>query len=294
MIDPISLEKIRIITIQALVSDDELMDRLRFKGGNALELVYRIAERASLDLDFSIQGKFDDNELESIKARIEERIVQQFKENEYIALDINMKKRPSSVKPELADFWGGYVIEFKIIEANKFDRLKNDLSAVRRNTLQVGKDNSTVLKVEISSYEFCPYPEETKLNGYTVHVYSLPLIAIEKLRAICQQLKDYKQIVFTAQRTPRARDFFDIYVICEKCKVDLYQAVNLQLVPHVFLAKKVPIEYLSKMEEDREYHRIDYPSLVSSLKSGVEQMEFDFYFDYVKELAQRITSLLDN
>jgi len=53
------LETIKITAIQALVSDDDLMDRLILKGGNALDLVHKIAERASFDLDFSMKGSFD-------------------------------------------------------------------------------------------------------------------------------------------------------------------------------------------------------------------------------------------
>jgi predicted nucleotidyltransferase component of viral defense system len=45
-------------TLVAMFSDDELMERLVLKGGNALDLVYGISTRASVDLDFSLDGEF--------------------------------------------------------------------------------------------------------------------------------------------------------------------------------------------------------------------------------------------
>jgi len=46
------LEKLKKLTIIAMVSDDYLMEKLVLKGGNALDLFYGISPRASLDLDF--------------------------------------------------------------------------------------------------------------------------------------------------------------------------------------------------------------------------------------------------
>ncbi len=48
------IETIKMLTLRALVSDEELMYGLVLKGGNALELAYKITDRASKDVDFSI------------------------------------------------------------------------------------------------------------------------------------------------------------------------------------------------------------------------------------------------
>jgi predicted nucleotidyltransferase component of viral defense system len=47
------LEEVRRLTIIALFSDDELYEQIVLKGGNALNLVYGLSSRTSLDLDFS-------------------------------------------------------------------------------------------------------------------------------------------------------------------------------------------------------------------------------------------------
>ena len=47
--------QIRRLVVIAMFSDDVLMERLVLKGGNALELVHRLVDRGSLDIDLSMQ-----------------------------------------------------------------------------------------------------------------------------------------------------------------------------------------------------------------------------------------------
>ena len=42
-----------------MFSDDDLMNLLVLKGDNALDVIHRIASRASIDLDFSVENDFD-------------------------------------------------------------------------------------------------------------------------------------------------------------------------------------------------------------------------------------------
>jgi hypothetical protein len=52
------LEKIKKLTLSALLADDLLMGVLVLKGGNALGLAYDITNRGSLDIDFSMEKDF--------------------------------------------------------------------------------------------------------------------------------------------------------------------------------------------------------------------------------------------
>src|ERR1035438_5406206 len=47
--------EVRRLTIAALFSDDKLFEQIVLKGGNALNLVYDLSPRTSLDLDFSME-----------------------------------------------------------------------------------------------------------------------------------------------------------------------------------------------------------------------------------------------
>jgi len=55
---PSELEQIKKLAVIAMFSDDELMEQLVLKGGNALDLVHRLSTRGSLDVDFSMQSDF--------------------------------------------------------------------------------------------------------------------------------------------------------------------------------------------------------------------------------------------
>ena len=62
-------QQIKILAIQAMFSDDDLLELLVLKGGNAMALVHQISARASVDLDFSLQQDFQE-ELDTIEKRI--------------------------------------------------------------------------------------------------------------------------------------------------------------------------------------------------------------------------------
>lgn len=57
------LRKVKRLVIIAMFSDDDLMDMLVLKGGNALDIIHQIEHRASVDLDFSIERDFRQEDL---------------------------------------------------------------------------------------------------------------------------------------------------------------------------------------------------------------------------------------
>ena len=85
------LDKIKRLAIIAMFSDDDLMDQLVLKGGNALDVVYNVTPRASLDLDFSIPTEFKPSELSYIQSRIKSILEEVFNENGYNVFDLRFK-----------------------------------------------------------------------------------------------------------------------------------------------------------------------------------------------------------
>ncbi|RZF25904.1 hypothetical protein EVC45_30975 [Paraburkholderia sp. UYCP14C] len=71
--DPKLLDRIKGLAVQAMFSDDELLEQLVLKGGNAMALVHRISARASVDLDFSLRQDFGEG-FEKVGARIEKTL----------------------------------------------------------------------------------------------------------------------------------------------------------------------------------------------------------------------------
>lgn len=286
-----NLRKIKEIAIKAMFSDDDLMERLVLKGGNALDIIYKIAKRASLDLDFSIAGEFKEDEIELIESKIRKVLTDTFMENNYYIFDIKFAERPSRISETVQTFWGGYKVEFKIIENQKKNNLGNEIEKLRRNALVVGRKQVRTFSIDISKFEYCTGKQDQEFDGYTIYVYSPSMLVIEKLRAICQQMPEYKKIIGTQTQTARARDFFDIHALLENFTIDFSDPENISLTENIFSAKKVPLNLIGKIENYREFHRQDFLIVKDTINPGQEIRDFDFYFDFVVDKCRGLKSL---
>lgn len=277
------LKYLREQIIIALFSDDDLLDQLVLKGGNALSLIHAIGDRASIDLDFSIEND------ELPEKRVISALTGHFKTIGYEAFDVKVIKKPH--QPDKApDWWGGYVIEFKLLELDKFESLfeqakihnKDPYEEVRRQAIQInGPSGKATYKIDISKNEDCSKKEMTTLDDITIYVYSLEMIAIEKLRAICQQMPNYEY----GHRRARSRDFYDIYTILENTEVSLTN--SLDDFKSVFEIKKVPLEWLWDIPDQKEFHEADWPGVKATTKDA---KEYDFYFQYICNVLDELKS----
>ena len=279
----VDLAGIRRLVIIAMFSDDVLFRKLVLKGGNAISLVYRYGARGSLDVDFSIEGEFEDTE--DVAKRIARALTDRFDAAGFVVFDYEFGPRPlipAADNPK----WGGYRIKFKIIERDKHHRFDGDPEAVRRNATVIGPSQQRTFTIDISKWEFCEGKTETQLEEFTIYVYTPPMLAIEKIRAICQQMPEY---AIRVAKTARARDFYDVHVIVEESKIDLADQENLELATQIFAAKEVPLQLMGLMEKYREFHRQDWPSVEATV--GPELRPFDFYFDFVLGIVKKLESL---
>jgi hypothetical protein len=144
------------------------------------------------------------------------------------------------------------------------------------------EEQERTFKIDISKYEYCEEKEEVELSDYTIYVYTLPMILIEKLRALCQQLPEYER----KGGKPRARDVFDIYSIVTKKSIDITTEDNQNLFRYIFQAKKVQLSLLSHLAEQREFHRTDWPAVEQSVSASLE--DFDYYYDFLESLIQQL------
>lgn len=182
-------------------------------------------------------------------------------------------------------------MEFKIIESIRYKTLANKLDALRRNSVVIGPKQKRKFRIEISKFEYCIPKRRSELEGYTIYVYTPEMIVIEKIRAICQQMPEYAEIVTQPSLSPGARDFFDIHALLEHFKIDLTTPQNIDLLKNIFAAKKVPLEFIGKIYKYREYHRPDFIAVKDTVKTSIELRDFDFYFDYVIQKCEALQSL---
>lgn len=104
---PDQLVEVKRAAIIAMFSDDDLMTRLVLKGGNLLDLVYKIAGRASVDIDLSLDREFGRDEIEAVKGKIEARLKETYRERGYVVFDFRFEERPPKVTADMTGFWGG-------------------------------------------------------------------------------------------------------------------------------------------------------------------------------------------
>ena len=285
-LSPLDYEDIKKLAVQALFSVDALFDQLVFKGGNALDLVYDLGGRASKDLDFSLPG-----ELPVEEPQIEEALTTRFSEAGLVVIDFKFEKVGDAPARAHADFWGGYQIEFKVIPMDKQRELGDSKEAWRRNALVVAEGQKRNLRIDISKHEYCEPKGREELGAYFIRVYTPEMIVIEKLRAICQQMPEYLETLGKPGGTARARDFFDIWIASTACSIDIGSPSNLVLVRRIFDAKHVPVGLIARIGETLEYHRTDFQSVIDTVRADFDLKEYDYYFDYVVQSAERLKPL---
>jgi len=277
-----SLDDIKRQTIIALVSDDELLERLVLKGGNALRFGYQFDDRASKDLDFSMKNDFAPEEIEHFSRVINNHLKTKFRELNLIVFDYKFEPKPKKKGVHQPDFWGGYAIEFKVLSTGYYQEQDEE-----HNRRHAGEK----ITVDISKYEYCDWSHSVLIDDYTVYIYSLRLIVYEKLRAICQQTPEYRQIIKSQQSRARPRDFYDIYQIMEKTRNSFQH--NFEELKLVFEAKQVPIEFLRIISRQDQFdlHHREFESLRQTVPNQ-NVLAFKVYFDYIINLIDELSQAL--
>ncbi|MFH1747911.1 MAG: nucleotidyl transferase AbiEii/AbiGii toxin family protein [Planctomycetota bacterium] len=286
-----STEQLKRLTLVALFSEDELVQTLVLKGGNALSLAHDVASRASFDLDFSMEGQFAPSDLERIRGRIESRLTQTFHPEGYVAFDVSLEPKPETISPEMAAFWGGYDLQFKLIPRTRYDELDGRLDAIRREAVPPRPGGKARFEIDISRHEYCTGKQTVEIDRFTVYVYTPTMVVCEKIRAICQQTPEYAQLM-KKHRAVRTRDFFDIHETVTRFDIDLLSTGNQELFKNMFAAKRVRLELLTSLDSQREFHRQGWDALKDTVDPRVRLDDFDFYFDYVLDLCQKLAQTM--
>jgi hypothetical protein len=285
----IFLEQIKRIAVIAMFADDKLMEKLTLKGGNALDLVYGISTRASIDLDLSINGILEPEE--DLKARIQKSLEETFREEaKLIVIDVNFRAVPPVISEDRKSFWGDWKIEFKLVTMDVHAQYRSNIEDLRRRAISVGKGGSTKFKIDLSNHEYCDDRLKHDFEGYSVFVYSPGMLVCEKIRAICQQMPEYADEV-QSHSSARARDFLDIHTVAEHFSIDFECDKFHDLLRKTFDAKKVPLHLVGCIQQFRDFHASDFVSVKDTVKPGVDLNEFDFYFEYLVEKCKLLETL---
>lgn len=268
------VETIKMLTLRALVSDEELMYGLVLKGGNALELAYQITDRASKDVDFSISGDFSQEEYERISGKLQGLLTREFEKHNLVVFDVNFYEKPHQNKVKE---WKGYQLAFKVIDYESYTPENSDKN--RREAHPIQDNNSTIFTVDISSYEYTEPKRLVDIDGAVFYVYTPEMIVLEKLRALCQSMPEYREIVPSARMKLRARDFYDIWNLFQNFPFDCNSSEIKSMLKSIFDAKKVPLDFLYLIEKYKDVHAQDWITVKDTITAEIE--DYDFYFHFV-------------
>ena len=75
-----------------------------------------------------------------------------------------------------------YIVEFKLAERALYEKFRGDIQALRRRSEVLGPAQQRKYTIDISHHEFCEGKVQREVDDYVVYVYSLEMIAAEKLR----------------------------------------------------------------------------------------------------------------
>ena len=293
--DEQDLLRIRETIVVAVASDETLVDLLVLKGGNALDLVYKLGQRSSLDVDFSMQGDFANvEEVAAVQTRLFVALRERFDALGFVVFDERFEDRPPG-RGGPGVVWGGYNARFKLIRRSRFLELGGTigtqpdvevLEALRRESVVTGVGSLRNFSIEISKFEHTSGKQRADVAGFDCFVYTPAMIAAEKLRALCQQSPRYPH---RAHPTPRPRDYFDIHTIAVQAGCDIAAPEHRALVTAMFAAKGVDTELLAELgfDEQRAFHKQQWPAVQNSVRGGVPH-DFEFYVDFVTHKAARL------
>ncbi len=279
------LKKIRKLVLVAMFADDYLMERFVLKGGAAIDLVYALKYRESVDIDLSMADDFSAEELAEVTSRIENSLESIFAAEGYRVFDFLFRPSPRNLGVAQPNFWGGYIVEFKLLDKKHETVLERNPQRAKVMATTVNIDNTKTFKIDISKFEWCADKEAIEVDGYTIYVYTPKMIVFEKLRAICQQMPEYPLV---KRKKPRTRDFFDIYILVTQLGIE-FNEDDSALFHNIFKTKGVPIELINKIYDNRHHYESGVASLRDTLQ-GEAQNDFDFdvYFDFVIALANHL------
>lgn len=286
-----TINRIKMIVATSLASDDDLMEQMVLKGGNAIAMGYGLSDRPSFDLDYSIEDDFPDFEI--VAERLRMLLTEGFDAEGLHLFDYKQGDKPKT-RNELEDFWGGYFLSFKVIEKDKFKEINEDEEAARtKYALRLNSDGSPSFQVEISKHEYIGEKRAIRdVGGINIYMYLPELIVAEKIRALCQCVPEYTtQVLRQKERKlkARARDFYDIYILLEYLDVPYNSDDFKKTLKEVFSAKRVPHDYLKKIRGMYEVHKSDFISVQTTTNDlELKKKDFDFFFDYFMERFEDI------
>lgn len=283
----IKIEEVIWKVLVAIYTNNLMTEKLFLKGGQALRFAEGIENRLSRDADFSLEETVSDED--NFFEVLENAISNEFMADDLYVFDFTKTRRPHIKESGSPDFKRGWAVTFKIIEKEK---IHFPLEKLRRESIIPEGSESPKIPIDISEKEYCGSIQKVKVKSIEIKVYSRALLALEKIRAICQSHPSYPHKNKKKSKA-RSRDLFDIERLYSKSlgedKSDEFVAEMKVHLEKVFKAKDVSLDLL--------YIAINDEIFIEALREGWKevkttlvgkQQSFDYYMDTLISLVKRI------
>jgi hypothetical protein len=303
-ISKIDLGDVRQRIIKAIYRTNVGERTFFLKGGSALDLVHQIGlGRSSLDIDMSMTDTLSEDDEISFKKDFLVKLNEIMDEIDLDAFSLTLEHKPDKISIErnsdIPQFWRGYLLKIKFRIKSKFlDNVKKGMARPEKGvTVIYDESGCNNFTIDLSACEYLPEDEieYIDLGGVFINIYSLKLIAMEKIRAIAQQLECY--VPNKKRRRPRPKDFFDITCIYNQLGEDMINKKTYEILSGCMKAKDVPMNFLDLVmsEENKNYHEQAFVSeLLETIpkdnRNSIEIKGFQYYFETVKLIIQGLKS----
>lgn len=276
--------------LTAIYSNDVLNEKLYLKGGQALRLAHNLKSRFSRDADFSTPSNIED--VDSFFNNLKQCLENEFLISDYSLFDFKYIRKPAQRDNNTPDFWGGWAVEFKLIEKEK--ALLPITQRRRESIIPEGSESSKIL-LDISEYEYCGSIEYIKIGSVEIKSYSRVLLVLEKIRAICQQHPDYPHRRTTADRS---RDYYDIERLYQKIlndnKEDEFIEEAGKHISDVFKAKGVDVQLLDRIF-DPSFYSLQAKGWEATKRTVSQKVdEFSYYNETLKNIVKMLEETIRN
>lgn len=263
-----------------MAEPEKLLEKLVLKGGNALSLLHGVGSRSSIDLDYSMEEDLTDEGLKEFEDIVEKSLKKHFLDMDLVVFEFRVDEKPKVKKVQK---WGGYMIQFKLMDKNQFENFNPERLMNRPSAAIPVNGDKKIFKIDVSCFEYCDSKTHKELDSYYLSVYTLEAIVLEKIRALCQSTPAYKDIIPTTNPKGRSRDFIDIFNTVSDNGIDLSTPDNVELGKRIFKAKSVPLDFINLIGKDLNRHEENFVSVLDTVTESERAAlkDFSFYADFV-------------
>ena len=140
------------------------------------------------NLDFSMQSDFQDFAV--YENKIKQTLDKTFNEEGYKIIDFKFKKKPQICGEDLMEFWGGYSIDFKVIDKQTYFTIRVIFQNCVYSQMILIRNTKKILQLILVNLNIVQARNLDYVDGLKIYVYSPEMIIFEKIKLFVSKQKN--------------------------------------------------------------------------------------------------------